>query len=60
VPVGAGSLWSQLQVLVHPGIGITWVGIVTWVFAITGVVEGEEEERKRIKEAECKSCSKSV
>jgi hypothetical protein len=25
-----------------------------------GVVEGEEEERKRIEEAECKSCSKSV
>jgi hypothetical protein len=28
--------------------------------AITGVVVEGEEERKRIKEAECKSCSKSV
>jgi len=59
VPVGAGSLWSQLQVLVHMGryhMGrYSNMGV-----AITGVVVEGEEERKRIKEAECKSCSKSV
>jgi hypothetical protein len=41
------------------GTGITWVGIITWVLQSLGVVEGEDE-RKRIKEAEGKSCSKSV
>jgi hypothetical protein len=38
-----------VQVVVHHGTGITWVGIVTWVLQSLGVVEGEEE-RKRIKE----------